>query len=253
VVELTHDTTDDGFHEIQLSGKQLVALFIIATTVIVVVFLCGVRVGRGVRDAQGDEIDQVAAATLPATQPAQPAPVATPPSEAPPPASDAAAQEDLTYQKRLEANAPAAEKLKKQEESKREPVVPPVTTAAPKPAPSVAVAAPKSAAPVATRAANTAATTGSAVPTAGTDNLPTSGRPGTWAVQVIATKDRAVAGSVVKRLAAKGYPAFVVNPSAGDKQRYYKVHVGRYNDRGEAETVSLRIKKEEQFQSWITR
>jgi hypothetical protein len=31
------------------------------------------------------------------------------------------------------------------------------------------------------------------------------------------------------------------------------VHVGRYNDRGEAEKVSLRIKKEEQFQSWITR
>jgi hypothetical protein len=29
--------------------------------------------------------------------------------------------------------------------------------------------------------------------------------------------------------------------------------VGRYNDRGEAEQVSARIKKEEQFQSWITR
>ena len=37
--ELTHDATDDGFHEIQLSGKQLVFLFIVTTTVIVVVFL----------------------------------------------------------------------------------------------------------------------------------------------------------------------------------------------------------------------
>jgi cell division septation protein DedD len=85
------------------------------------------------------------------------------------------------------------------------------------------------------------------------DNLPTSGRPGTWAVQVIATRDRAIAGSILKRLTSKGYPAFLVNPSANATPAYYKVHVGRYNDRGEAEKVSLRIKKEEQFQSWITR
>ena len=42
--ELSHDSADDGFHEIQLSGKQLVFLFIVTTTVIVVVFLCGVKV-----------------------------------------------------------------------------------------------------------------------------------------------------------------------------------------------------------------
>ena len=72
-------------------------------------------------------------------------------------------------------------------------------------------------------------------------------------VQVIATRDREVAGSVVKKLAGKGYPAFLVSPAAGAAQPFYKVHVGRYNDRGEAEQVSARIKKEEQFQSWITR
>jgi len=40
---------DDHFHEIQLSGKQLVFLFMAATVVSVVIFLCGVLVGRGVR------------------------------------------------------------------------------------------------------------------------------------------------------------------------------------------------------------
>ena len=39
---------DDGFHEIQLSGKQLVFLFMATTVVSVVIFLCGVLVGRGV-------------------------------------------------------------------------------------------------------------------------------------------------------------------------------------------------------------
>ena len=40
---------DDGFHEIQLNGKQLVFLFMAVTVVSVVIFLSGVLVGRGVR------------------------------------------------------------------------------------------------------------------------------------------------------------------------------------------------------------
>ena len=47
-------TQDDGFHEIQLNGKQLVFLFMAATVVSVVIFLCGVLVGRGVRAERGD-------------------------------------------------------------------------------------------------------------------------------------------------------------------------------------------------------
>ena len=43
-------TPDEGFREIQLNGKQLVFLFMAATVVSVVIFLCGVLVGRGVRD-----------------------------------------------------------------------------------------------------------------------------------------------------------------------------------------------------------
>lgn len=227
--ELTRDATDDGFHEIQLSGKQLVFLFIVTTTVIVVVFLCGVKVGRGARDAQLDVPEQVNAA-VPATQPA---PVAAPPATEPP----APAQEDLSYPKRLQSEGTPQETLKRQEEAKTEP--------APAPKPTAAAAA----------AVPTPVATSEQVPPApaSTDNLPTSGRAGTWAIQVIATKDRAIAGSVLKKLAAKGYPAFVVNPSANATPAWYKVQVGRYNDRGEAEKVSLRIKKEEQYQSWITR
>jgi hypothetical protein len=233
VSELTHDTTEDGFHEIQLSGKQLVFLFIVTTTVIVVVFLCGVKVGRGARDAQVDEPQQVAVA-VPATQPA-PVAAAPPVTEAPAPAPEA--REDLSYPKRLQGEGTPKETLKRQEEAKTEPA------SAPKPAPAAAAAVP------------TAVATSDHVrpAAASTDNLPTAGRPGTWAIQVIATRDRAIAGSVLKKLAAKGYPAFLVNPSANATPAWYKVQVGRYNDRGEAEKVSLRIKKEEQFQSWITR
>ena len=40
--------SDEGFREIQLNGKQLVFLFMAATVVLVVTFLFGVLVGRGV-------------------------------------------------------------------------------------------------------------------------------------------------------------------------------------------------------------
>ena len=45
---------DEGVHEIQLNGKQLVFLFMAATVVAVVIFLSGVMVGRGVRPARVD-------------------------------------------------------------------------------------------------------------------------------------------------------------------------------------------------------
>ena len=48
MADVTHEFGDDGFHEIHLSGKQLVFLFMATTVVSIVIFLCGVQVGRGV-------------------------------------------------------------------------------------------------------------------------------------------------------------------------------------------------------------
>lgn len=224
--ELSHDTADDGFHEIQLSGKQLVFLFIVTTTVIVVVFLCGVKVGRGARAAQGEEPDPLAASAAMSAPASQPVAGAGPPA-AEPPAPAPEHPDELSYHKRLKGEDAPVEALKPQADAP--------STAAASPPPAPPRAAEPRPAPAATESAS----------------VPAAGRPGTWVVQVIATRDRNIATSVVTRLAAKGYMAFLVSPPAG--QPFYKVHVGRFNDRGEAEQVSLRIKKEEQFQSWITR
>jgi cell division septation protein DedD len=228
VSEFTHDTADDGFHEIQLSGKQLVFLFIVTTTVIVVVFLCGVKVGRGARAAQGEDPEPAGVAATSSPSPAEPSPSGAPPGEPPAPAADM--PPDLGYPDSLKDGSPPDAKLKPQPDS-----APPPEAPAPAPSrPARATEAPKPA------------------PAAESAGVPSSGRAGTWAVQVIATLDRNMATSIVKRLVAKDYPAFLVNP-AGSGPAYYKVQVGRFNDRGEAEQVSQRIKKEEQFQSWITR
>lgn len=214
--EITHDAADDGFHEIQLSGKQLVFLFIVTTSVLVAVFLCGVLVGRGARGAGGDETDLIGDSTPSPQQAAESGP---PAAEPPAPASEGADQ--LSYHDRLQGKTPAAEVMK-------------APAPEPKPvAPDPPAAKPRAAAPA-------------------PSDVPVTGRPGKWVVQVNVWRDREVAGNLVRKLNAKGYPAFLVSPSPGVAEQFYKVQVGGYNDRAEADQVSLRLRKEEQFQPWVT-
>src|ERR1700716_3910368 len=92
---------DEGFHEIQLNGKQLVFLFMAATVVSVVIFLCGVLVGRGVRAERAGGADSAAWVSAPETMP-QPQPAPAPPAQ-PPAGSDPTAAaapppvDDLSY------------------------------------------------------------------------------------------------------------------------------------------------------------
>lgn len=68
--------TDREFHEIQLSGKQLVFLFISLVVMAVVTFLLGVAVGKGVRGDMMDAPTSAAAVTesvVPEEPPVQPA------------------------------------------------------------------------------------------------------------------------------------------------------------------------------------
>ena len=243
---MSHDGADDGFHEIQLSGKQLVFLFMATTVVSVVIFLCGVLVGRGVKG------DTVSAAEAAAVSPSA-APAATvPPTAAPTGEPRTPAAKDYTYSARLENEKPVAESLKATSEAKvtpaeeRKPATEPA--AAPEPP-----AAPPAAAPPPTPPTTAAARGATAMPSAAPPPGSPTPRPGTWAVQVVALTDRAAAMAVVQRLTSKGYNAYLVSPQAGAPVQNYKVQVGRYADRSEAEQIKTRLKKEEQFEPWILR
>ena len=126
-------TTDEGFREIQLNGKQLVFLFMAATVVSVVIFLMGVLVGRGVRADRTPPAETSTATVAPDPVAARPAPatvaVQAPPAEPPPPA------EELTYYDRLQKNNTPPETLKASTPAK--PVVtqpPPQPQSQPRPA-----------------------------------------------------------------------------------------------------------------------
>jgi cell division septation protein DedD len=71
-------------------------------------------------------------------------------------------------------------------------------------------------------------------------------------VQVAALRERAEAEGIARRLVARGYDAYVVDPQPGGVA-VYRVRVGRFADRSEAERVMRRLAQEERFKPWITR
>jgi cell division septation protein DedD len=67
-------------------------------------------------------------------------------------------------------------------------------------------------------------------------------------VQVAAVRQRSEADTIARRLTGKGYPAFVTTAGAN-----FRVRVGKFGDRRQAETIAARLEREEQFKPWITR
>ena len=245
--------SDDEFHEIQLNGKQLVFLFMAATVVAVVIFLCGVMVGRGVPTRAAAPSDSSEQAALDPTASLQGLSVTQ--TIATDDNTPVASQETLTYPTLLEDPNPPFETLAPVAEPRAEPA-PLVTTradaprpvVAPSPKPVAAAPVPKPAAAVpkpAAAAPKPVATTPKPAPI---DNA--IGEPGGngFVVQVAAVRQRAQADTIARRLSGKGYPAFVTIAGAN-----FRVRVGKFNDRREAETVAARLQREEQFKPWITR
>ena len=238
---MANQIQDDGFHEIQLNGKQLVFLFMAATVVSVVIFLCGVLVGRGVRAERVVSSDSTVASNAePAPAPstsAQP-PAGSDPTSAqpPPPTSD-----DVTFFNRLEKSNTPQEQLKPAPPDRKAPPASHETAATVGRSPAPAVATPK---PEPERVAKEPAhaTAAEAAPPAGDG----------FAVQIAALNVRSEADAIAKRLSSKGYAAYVMSPVNGTPS-VFRVRVGKFPTRREAESVAARLQKEEQFKPWVTR
>lgn len=200
------------------SAKQLVFLFMAATVVAVVVFLCGVLVGRGVPPPRAADGFAGAAdlGDLPET------------FVAPAAVGSGARAEDLSYFRRLEAGEPVPEVLRTppapvDDEPTPAPVPPPpVTAAGPDATPMAAPAEP-----------------------AGPDDG--------FTVQVAALRGRPEADQIAADLIAKGYDAYVIEPAPGAPAAVYRVRVGRALSREDAEDTLRRLETQEQFKPWITR
>ncbi len=248
---------DDYYYEIQLTNKQLVFYFLAGSAALVLSFLAGVKVGRGVEETASADAGGPRRAIEDRIVP-----------EDPPPTRPPQTAEDLTYAQRLEgekvddslekpalladAGAPAAAPPKlgatKPVASSRPAATPapakpsgaPPTTAAAKPTPKPT---PK---PAPTPDAGTSKPAATAVPP-----QPAS-TAGTFTIQVGAFKDRATADSVATRLKGKGYAAYVVAPD-GPEGGLFNVRVGTYPARADAERTQGKLRDEEKYKPFIVR
>lgn len=237
---------DEELHEIQLNGKQLVFLFMAGTVAAVVIFLCGLMVGRNLRSPRL-EAAAVNAETV-VSDPTRAIDVPPPSSSTTESGTPATANEDLSYAERLEAPRPVEEHLRDEDAPKADP------TRLPEPAKPEVKSAPTPAAPVKTASAKPATKqpAAPAKPTPAVTVKQAAERAGDgWAVQVQAVTAKSEADAIAKRLVAKGYPAFVM--PTGTTPVRYRIRVGKYPNKRDADAIGAKLKKEEQFNPWVTR
>jgi cell division septation protein DedD len=210
---------DDGaYYEVQLNNKQLVFFFMAALAIAVVVFLCGVMVGRGVRDATlAVAQNDIATATAP-----KPAAAAR--------TTPAASRPELDYTDRLESDEVPKKLEPIRAESPESQTPAPTRASAPtEQAPAPAAAPPP---PPPKRASNTL----------GADS-------GAFTIQVVALKTEDAANSLLSRLKGKNYRAYL---EGGTDAGLHRVRVGRFATRAEAESVLAKLREEEKFRPYIT-
>jgi len=238
---------DDYYYEIQLTNKQLVFYFLAGALGLVLAFLVGVMVGRGV--------DNGAAGSQAATPVADEKIVTEEPVVTP---SAAPSVEELTYARRLEGDRPE-DTLERSRPSARRgaaatpaPPAPVTTRPAPRATPTPAARTTPTPAPTATptpRATPTPKATAPPRTAPAARATPAPAPAGTFSIQVGAFSSRDAANSVVARLKGKGYDAYVVTPSEG----LFNVRVGRFAGRADAERVQAKLRDEEKFKPFIVR
>jgi cell division protein FtsN len=223
---------DDYYYEIQLTNKQLVFYFMAGATGLILSFLAGVMVGRGVDSVAGEvqaartvQEDRIVAEETP--KPVKPA------------------TEDLTYAQRLEGDK-VEDTLERPAATTTRPPKPfsktPPKTATPAPAPAATKATPKpeaTAAPPTRVAAN--------LPAAAAAPPPAAAPAGGFTIQVGVFSEKARADALAAQLKGKGFAAIV---SAGAEGKF-NVRVGSYADRAEAEKAQARLRDDEKLQTFI--
>jgi DedD protein len=258
-------------YEVRVGRREALALAAALAAMTAVVFGAGILVGRG--------MGRPAAAPPAVGSPALGAAVAMPRKSEPPPADPAPktaaarAEERLTFYKTLTSPTtdlpPVGKPTIEEHLVPREelPAVAPPEAPAPAPglrpapAPSAARPAPERRIPVARAEPSPARIAGRAAPRAAVPPppprpaavAPPGPEPGDqWTVQVSAFRSRALADELRARLAARGFDAYVLASATEEGRPRYRVRVGAYPTRTEAERVAAELRTERGLNPLVT-
>lgn len=259
------DYEEKSYYEIQLDNKQLILVFLAGVTVCVLIFVLGVMVGKGKKEA---EMAAVGSRPTTATQPAavqqeegkspgnmkpmvdEQAPAGTPEGKEGTRVKTAAASPqqagnnkeqysfyDLDKTKTEPASArPVAAAAKQQQQ---QPQQQPDATKKPEPQATSPAAAPDT---------KTTTTTPAAAAN-GSNNIEVPGA-GRYTIQVMATSNKKKADEQLAALKKKGYSARLDETTDGGRVSY-KVRVGTFPDPESAKKVAARLKEQMKLDTWV--
>ena len=231
-----------GYYEVQLNNKQLVFFFMAAVAISVVVFLCGVMVGRGVRDATLAAGGNSILSKPPVGESGRSMQTTVPPADV---------RSELDFPKRLEAEKVDAELQSpagnpeqlvasaRKSKKTRKPTEPSAREGSISDASKGASAKPKKSPPTSTPAPRPASADPGVI----------GGERGAFTIQVVALRTQEGAASLVKRLKDASYRAYL---EPGGSAGLYRVRVGRFASRVEAEQVAVQLREVEKFKPYIT-
>ena len=261
------ESTEPSYYEIALTNRQVVIAFVILLTLVLAIFLCGVWIGKNGQERLA------AAGTLAPTHPA--AAPSEPDQLANMEEFKFFAEEGAKGEKQAEtldkpnlaaldkpsANSPQANA---QETQQRPTTTQPSTTLAqdigsersapsqtrspqpatadnPSPPPATRPAPPASTPAPAKKPAAAPPTTRPAAPAAGDG----------FVVQVFSTRDEPQARKVLGELKGAGHRAFLSAVEVTG-QTMYRVRVGPFSQRGEAEKIAGQVRRQMKLDPWVT-
>jgi len=214
--------------EFSLDGRQVSLLFFLIILLIGLSFSIGVMYGKGLRKIEKPEIsvkeEQPPAVVV---EPAQPAPESQPGSVV----KEESSGKEYTFYDALTKETP-----------------PPGIEGGTKEQSGVVIPPPEEKKPVEEKV----------MPEQKTPEAPpvssevSAMSKGEYAIQVVAYNDREKARSMVKKLKSRGFNAFVEEGRAGGK-RVFRVKIGYYKTRDDAEKAVKELKKKEGITGFITK
>lgn len=231
------DYEEKSYYEIQLDNKQLILVFLAAVTVCVLIFVLGVMIGKGQKEAEiaaATRNEKNAAPSEPDSDtPQQAVSDVTPdiqPEEKPVPQKTVKKSEPVEpEQKEPEKTAAVIEKPQQKyayedlDKTDQEPVVEKVKPSVPETV---------------------------AQKTAVEESEPKSVGGAQYTVQVMATSSKPKAQEQVSILKSRGYKPFMDETKTGAAS-VFKVRVGKFADTQEAKAMASRIKSDLKLETWV--
>jgi DedD protein len=94
-------------------------------------------------------------------------------------------------------------------------------------------------------------------PSGGAGRLPPARSPsssapkGNIVIQVLATQDESAARRLEERLKRQGFDGYVESGRDGSGQQFFRVRVGPFAGRSEADQIAKRLQREENLSTWV--